>query len=183
MRFAKIENGIVTGIYIYKQEDVADDKSLVADTGDVHVGDTYSVSKGFARTALPHPTKGMNLSDAKQLMRDIVSDRAKQAEDSGITVDGKVMPTDPNSRTSYVMDTVAKNLIPNKMITKKAMNGEFVKINKDKVHIMADLISTHLSEVRENEMVLTGAIDAAVNLTVLRAIDIESGWPTMEVKL
>jgi hypothetical protein len=99
-------------------------------------------------------------------------------ETGGVLVGGTPVATDRDSQTKLIAARINAKEDDTYTVNWKADNGSFVQINAATMIAIADAVSAHIQACFDREAVLSAAISAATTTAEVRAIDLNSGWPS-----
>tara|TARA_R100001129_G_scaffold177120_1_gene151742 strand:+ start:818 stop:1468 length:651 start_codon:yes stop_codon:yes gene_type:complete len=138
------------------------------------VGDVAEIQWGFV---------DVELADAQAIAIVNIETREVQAYDAPIELLGHLFYFDANYRAllgSIGTSLAAGNTYTNRRL--RAYNIEqsrwrYVDVNADNFQALTAAIAAQDQAISDNADALITAVDAATDLTALRAIDVNSGWP------
>lgn len=118
----------------------------------------------------------LSLERAKeQALSDIASKRY-DVEVGGVDLNGTVVSTDRESQNKYIAVRIIAKEDPAYTVTWKTLNG-FVTLDATSIISIADGVRNHVQSCYDREAELAALIDGAADLTELRTIDLDAGWP------
>jgi hypothetical protein len=128
--------------------------------------------------AINNPPKPLEL--AKLELRNKVNDKRNWYEVAGFPYMGKIFDSDPRSfyRITTANDAALKD--PTFTIEWKVADNTTLAMNANEMLGVMPALAGFGKLIFDNSVALKELIDAAENIEELEAIDIESGWPSLE---
>lgn len=168
MRFAKVENGVVKGVFEAQQE-FADSQGWIACDKGVDAGWLYDGSD-FSEYAPPPPTfEELQV----QKLADIAA-KKDELRDGGFEYGGAFIHTDTQARSLLLGEKMAGS----GDVKFFSRNGYLIEMTRLEFDDFYDAFHARIKAVEENGLVLAKAANDATTIEDLDAIDIESGWPS-----
>lgn len=116
------------------------------------------------------------LDAAKEAARSALAARRYEAEVGGIMVADVPVKTDRETALILTGARIVALEDPTFSVDWKVDNGVFVTLDATAIIAAADAVRVHVQNCFTNEKDIDALINAAADLTALRAIDINGGW-------
>ena len=168
MRYAIIENGIVTNIVVADAETAAVNGWVEA--GPAQIG---WVLDGGALSPPPPPT----LEEVKAARKTDATAERYARETGGITISGASVDTSREAQGLITGAALAATLDPAYTVTWKCAGGVFRTFDAAALLGLAQAVRSHVQACFDREAALHAAIDAATTVEDVAAVDITAGWP------
>ena len=130
------------------------------------------------KVVVAYSIKAYDMAEQKSLAKDRLRGQRKQAEASGIEVEGMDIRTDEGSqsRLSGLVATVLADETADNFDF-EARPGHWVTLDRDMVLQVSKAVSNHVQAAFTRQRELEAEIDAAEDMHDLRHIDLNAGWP------
>lgn len=132
----------------------------------------------------PTITKGavdLDLDEAKAFAISKAADKRWAVEVGGTYLGQAFIDTSRETRANLVHHNMKALDDDTHVVTNwKVGPGVFTDLNAALIIAATNLVESHVQAAYDNEAALVGQIVAAADLDALRAIDIETGWPSNE---
>lgn len=122
------------------------------------------------------PATDLSLERAKEQALSQIAARRYQAETGGVEAGGVPVATDRDSQGKYTAARIIAKEDANYTVNWKTDAG-FQTFDATTLIAVADAVRAHIQACFDREAALAADINNAADLTALRAIDLEAGWP------